>query len=116
MDGTNEQTNLEAGKELLLSYMEIMNLIIQQNSTTHQNIILLSQQLSNDKLPDSIKEAIQEAIKKLISAYKTPQELLDYAKQQINELQLNRDSDFIRLLNLGVEKKKSSQKKIKYIL
>ncbi|CAG8715295.1 hypothetical protein GLOIN_2v1789405 [Rhizophagus irregularis DAOM 181602=DAOM 197198] len=111
-----KQTKLQAGKELLLSYMETMNLIIQQNGTTFQTALPLLQQLSNDKLSDSMKQATERAIQKIYDSYMTTEQLLDYSKKQICELQLKQDHEFARLLDFAVEKKVLSAKNKVYLL
>ncbi|CAG8707781.1 12251_t:CDS:2, partial [Funneliformis mosseae] len=99
-----KQTKLQAGKELLLSYMDTMKIIIQQNGSCLDAAIPLLQQLNNDKLSDSLKKATERAIKKIYASYMTTEELLDYSKIQIKELQLKQDYEFTRLLDFAVEK------------
>ncbi|RGB30224.1 hypothetical protein C1646_765611 [Rhizophagus diaphanus] len=99
------QTKLQSGKELLLSYLEIMNTIIQQNSTVFQSVEPLLKQLQNDKLSDSMKGSIERACDKALNGYMDTQQLLDYSKKQIIELQLKQDDEFERLLGFAVERK-----------
>ncbi|CAG8536160.1 6128_t:CDS:2 [Funneliformis mosseae] len=74
-------TKLQTGKELLLSYMETMNLIIQQNGASLNAIMPLLQKLESDKLSTSLEKATEKAIKKIFDTYKTTEELLDYSKK-----------------------------------
>ncbi|RIA99531.1 hypothetical protein C1645_747035 [Glomus cerebriforme] len=111
-----KQTKLQAGKELLISYMEMMKLIIQQNGTTFQAALPLLQQLGNDKLSDSMKEATENAIKKIYNSYMSTEDLLEYSKNQIKELQLKQDNDFERLLNFAVDQKVITPKNKLYLL
>jgi hypothetical protein len=60
-----KQAKLHAGKELIISYMDTMNLIIQQNGSTFQAAVPLLQQLSNNKLSDSMREATENIVKKI---------------------------------------------------
>ncbi|GBB92070.1 hypothetical protein RclHR1_01960020 [Rhizophagus clarus] len=93
-----KQTKLHAGKELIISYMNTMNLIIQQNNTTFQAALPLLQQLNNDKLSDSMRDATEKG-------YMPPERLLDYSKKQIEELRLKQDDEFMQLMNLAVDQK-----------
>ena len=63
------KTKLQAGKELFISYMDTMNIIIQQNDTIFNAALPLLQQLSNDKLSDSIKQATEKAIEKIYNVF-----------------------------------------------
>ncbi|GES78531.1 hypothetical protein GLOIN_2v1789405 [Rhizophagus clarus] len=100
-----KQTKLHAGKELIISYMNTMNLIIQQNNTTFQAALPLLQQLNNDKLSDSMRDATEKVIKKIYDGYMPPERLLDYSKKQIEELRLKQDDEFMQLMNLAVDQK-----------
>ncbi|CAG8666847.1 3392_t:CDS:2 [Funneliformis caledonium] len=111
-----KQTKLQAGKELLLSYMDTMNIIIQQNGNCFNAAIPLLQQLNNDKLSDSLRGATEKAIQKIYDSYKTTEELLDYSKKQIKELQLKQDDEFARLLDFAVEQKVITEKNKIYLL
>ncbi|CAG8586197.1 4014_t:CDS:2 [Diversispora eburnea] len=80
-----KQTKLHAGKEILLSYLNMMTSIIEQNNTACHTAISLSQ-LNSDKLSDSMNE------------------LLDYSKKQVQELKLQQDDEFGRLLDFAVDR------------
>ncbi|CAG8652596.1 6788_t:CDS:2 [Funneliformis caledonium] len=81
--------------------METMNLIIQQNGASFNAIMPLLQKLESDKLSTSLEKATEKAIKKIFDTYKTTEELLDYSKKQIKELQLKQDDEFARLLDFA---------------
>lgn len=59
-----KQTKFQGGKELLLSYMETLNIIIRQNSTVFEKAASLLDQLGNDNLPESLKKSIEKAVQK----------------------------------------------------
>ncbi|CAG8557382.1 10822_t:CDS:2 [Ambispora leptoticha] len=98
-----KQTKLQTGKELQLAYMETMKAIIQQNSTSFQTVKPLLEQLNNNKLSDSMKKSIENACAKVLNGYMDTQQLLDYSKEQIANLQLKQDEEFKRLLDYAVE-------------
>ncbi|CAG8801018.1 33151_t:CDS:2 [Gigaspora margarita] len=96
-----KQTKLQAGKELVFTYMKTINMIIDQD---------------NERLPEPIKNTIQNAINKAFMGYMNTQELLDYTKHQVNDLQLKQDDEFTRLLGFAVDQELITEKNKLYIL
>ncbi|CAG8668980.1 13735_t:CDS:2 [Acaulospora morrowiae] len=100
-----KKSKLQAGKELALSYINTMNLIIEQNSTIFESAEPLLQRLENGKLPESVKKATENFIEKLFNKFMTTEDLLEFSKQQIKDLQLKQDKEFSRLLDIAVDQK-----------
>ncbi|KAF0515414.1 hypothetical protein F8M41_017309 [Gigaspora margarita] len=59
-----KQTKLQAGKELVFTYMKTINMIIDQNSNIFRSSEPLLNQLKDERLPEQIKNTIQNAINK----------------------------------------------------
>ncbi|RIB05503.1 hypothetical protein C2G38_2219489 [Gigaspora rosea] len=111
-----KQTKLQTGKELVFTYMKTINMIIDQNSNIFRSSEPLLNQLKDERLPEPIKNTIQNAINKAFMGYMNTQELLDYTKHQVNDLQLKQDDEFTRLLGFAVDQELITEKNKLYLL
>ncbi|CAG8522271.1 16476_t:CDS:2 [Dentiscutata erythropus] len=93
-------SKLQAGKELVNTCMKAVTLIIDQNSNVFRTSQDLLNQLKDEKLPKSTKTTI---INKVLQDYMNTRELLDYAKKQINELQLKQENEFTKFIGFAVD-------------
>ncbi|CAG8549699.1 6456_t:CDS:2 [Ambispora gerdemannii] len=106
----------DAGKEFLLTYMQTMTSIIQQNSSVFEKAIPLIQYISNDKTPDSIKKAAEKAINRAFEGYKSTHELLEFSKAEAERLSFKQDTEFCRMLDVAVGQKIITDENKAYIL
>ncbi|CAG8497334.1 8327_t:CDS:2 [Gigaspora rosea] len=111
-----KQTKLQTGKELVFTYMKTINMIIDQKSNIFRSSEPLLNQLKDERLPEPIKNTIQNAINKAFMGYMNTQELLDYTKHQVNDLQLKQDDEFTRLLGFAVDQELITEKNKLYLL
>jgi len=111
-----KQTKLQTGKELVLAYMKTMTAIIEQNNSIFQTSGPLLNQLKDEKLPSSVKGNIENVVNKAFEGWMDTKSLLEYTKSQINELQLQQNEDFSRLLDYAVERDVITQKNRLYLL
>jgi hypothetical protein len=111
-----KNTEIGSGTELRIAYMNSVITIIQHNVEYCKGAVPLLEVLITGKLSDKMMASTEEAIEKIYANTKTPQELLDYSKQQIDEYQLKHDKKFEEWLNYAVDKQIITESNKAYLL
>ncbi|CAI2169803.1 18537_t:CDS:2 [Funneliformis geosporum] len=93
----------QVGKELILTYMQTVNNIIEQNGKVFVAANSMMNTITNEKMPQGVRDAASIALERAFNGYMDATQLLEYAKKEIDRLDLKKEYEFKKLLGVAEE-------------